>query len=366
MDIKKLVHKHIFDIKPYIPGKPVEEVQRELGLSDVLKLASNENLFGPSPKVVEAIRAAASDVNYYPDGGAYYLREKLAARFGVKFENVVVGNGTDELIRILCTATLGPEDEVVFADPSFVMYKISAMVSDATLVSVALRDDLTHDIPAMLDRVTDRTKLLFVCNPNNPTGTFNKKDDIRKLIDEVPDHVLVVFDEAYYEYADDPDYPQTLDYFKAGKDVVVLRTFSKIYGLAGLRIGYGFVSEEMGDVVHRVRNPFNVNQLAQTAAMAALDDQEHVRSAIEFCKKGRSQLYAEFDKMGLSYAPTQANFILVDVGRDSVEVFGELLKKGVIVRPGTHLGFPTRLRITMGSESDNEKLVRALKEVLGK
>lgn len=366
MDIKKLVHNHLFDIKPYIPGKPVEEVQRELGLDEVLKLASNENILGPSPKAVEAIRNIAPEVNFYPDGGAFYLRQKIAGKFGVKFENVVVGNGTDELIRILCTATLGPEDEVVYADPSFVMYKISAMVSNATLAPVALRDDLTHDIPAMLDKITARTKLLFVCNPNNPTGTFNKKDDIQKLIDEVPEHVLVVFDEAYYEYADDPDYPQTMDYFNAGKDVVVLRTFSKIYGLAGLRVGYGFVSEEMGEVFHRVRNPFNVNQVAQAAAMAALDDDGHVASAVDFNRKGREQLYAEFDKLGLPCAKTQTNFILVDVGGDSVKVFEELLKKGVIVRPGAHLGFPTHLRITIGSESDNEQLVRAMKEVLGK
>jgi len=364
MDIKKLVNTHLFDIKPYIPGKPVSEVQRELGLDEVEKLASNENIFGPSPKVVEAIKKAAGEVNFYPDGGCYYLRNKLAEKFGGEFENVVIGNGTDELIRILCVSTLGPDDEVVFAEPSFVMYKISAMVADATLVTTGLRDDMSHDIPAMLDRITDHTKLVFVCNPNNPTGTITKKADVEKLLDGVPSHVLVVFDEAYYEYVDDPDYPQTMEYFKAGKNVVVFRTFSKAYGLAGLRIGYGFVSAELGDVFHRVRNPFNVNQVAQDAAIAALDDEDHVKAALEFNRKGREQFYSECGRLGIKYVPTQANFILVDVGRDSVEVFNELLKKGVIVRPGSHLGFPTHLRISIGTEEANNKLFRALEELL--
>ncbi len=364
MDIKKLVLPHLFDIKPYVPGKPIQEVQRELGIEDVLKLASNENTIGPSPKAVEAIRAAAAGVNFYPDGGCYYLKEKLGAKLGVGVDNLVIGSGVDELLRILCVSCLGPKDEVIFADPSFVMYKISAMVADATLISVPCKERYYHDIPAMLDRVTDRTKLFFLCNPNNPTGTIVKKSDVDLLMSKIPEHVLVVFDEAYFEYASDPDYPQTMEYFKSGRDVVIFRTFSKVYGLAGLRAGYGIMSEELAGVFHRVRNPFNVNELAQVAALAALDDDEHVKRVVEANAAGRKQFYAAFDAMGLEYAPSDANFVLVDIKRDSEEIFNALLKKGVIVRPGRFLGFPTGLRVSVSDEKANARFIAALKEVL--
>lgn len=364
MDIKKLVNPHLLNIKPYIPGKPIEEVQRELGLKDVIKMASNENLFGTSPRVIEAIRKAAADVNYYPDGGCYYLRTAIAEKFGVKFENVVAGSGVDELLRLVCVSALGPNDEVVFADPSFVMYKISSMVADATIVAVPLKDAYYHDIRAMLERVTGRTKLFFVCNPNNPTGTIVKKDDIKYLMDNIPERVLVVFDEAYYEYVEDPDYPQTMEYFKEGRNVVVFRTFSKAYGLAGLRVGYGFVGEELASVFHAVRNPFNVNSLAQAAALAALEDEENVRRVVELNAKGRRQLYRELDKRGIKYAPTQANFILIDTARDSQRVFEALLKKGIIVRPGTFLGYPTGIRVSISTEEDNNRFIAALEEAL--
>lgn len=364
MDVNKSVSKHILDVKPYIPGKPVSEVQRELGLKEVYKLASNENLFGPSPKAIDAIKKAATEVNYYPDGGCWYLRDAIAKKFGVQFENVVVGNGTDELIRILCSSLLSHGDEIIFADPSFVMYKISAMICDATIVTVGLREDLTHDLGKMLDSVTDRTKLLFVCNPNNPTGTIARKKEVEDLLNNIPSHVTVAFDEAYYEYVGDADYPQTLDFFKSGRNVVVLRTFSKAYGLAGLRVGYGFVSKELGEVFHRIRNPFNVNQLAQEAALAALADQDHLMKAIQFNSAGLAQLRKGFDDLGLSYGESHSNFILVNVEKDSLEVFNALLKKGIIVRPGAHLGFPTHLRVSVADEKANGLFLSALKEVL--
>ncbi|HOX27786.1 MAG TPA: histidinol-phosphate transaminase [bacterium] len=364
MDIKKRVLPHLLNISPYVPGKPIQEVQRELGLTDVIKLASNENVFGTSQKVIEAICKAAPEINYYPDGGCFYLREAIAKRFGVKSEQVVVGNGVDELIRLICVSMLGPNDEVVFADPSFVMYKISSMVANATLISVPLKDKYYHDIPAMLDKITERTKLLFVCNPNNPTGTIVNKADVELLMKKVPDHVMVVFDEAYYEYVANPDYPQTMEYFKSGRQIAVFRTFSKVYGLAGLRVGYGFVPEDLADVIHRVRNPFNVNELAQVAALAALDDPEHMKKVIALNAAGRKQLSGEFDRLGLKYAPSDSNFILVDVERDSQAVFEALLKKGVIVRPGKFLGFPTCLRVSIAGEKDNARFIEALTEVL--
>jgi histidinol-phosphate aminotransferase len=364
MDIKKLALPHLFAIKPYVPGKPIEEVKRELGIDDVVKLASNENLFGASPKVIEAIKNAADSVNFYPDGDCYYLRQAIAEKFGVKRENVVAGSGVDELLRLLCVSVLGPGDEVIFADPSFVMYKISAMVTGASLVAVPLKDDYMHDIPAMLDRVTDRTKLLFVCNPNNPTGTIVKKTDIALLMKNIPEHVLVVFDEAYYEFVEDADYPQTMEYFKQKRDVVVFRTFSKIHGLAGLRVGYGFMHEDLAGVLHRVRNPFNVNSIAQAAALVALDDDENARRVSGLNARGRKWLCKEFERMGLKYAPSEANFILVDTGLNSQKVFEELLKKGVIVRPGAFLGFPTCLRVTIGTDSDNARFIEALEAVL--
>jgi len=364
MDIKKLALPHLLDIKPYVPGKPIEEVKRELGLDDIVKLASNENLFGASPKVIEAIKKAAESVNFYPDGDCYYLRRALAEKFGVKQECVVAGSGVDELIRLLCVSVLGPGDEVVFADPSFVMYKISAMAVGASLAAVPLKDSYMHDIPAMLDRVTDRTKLLFVCNPNNPTGTIVNKADVELLMKKVPDHVLVAFDEAYYEFVEDADYPQTMEYFKQGRNVAVLRTFSKIHGLAGLRVGYGFMSEELAGVLHRVRNPFNVNSLAQAGALAALGEDDNARRVSELTWRGKKQLYKELDRMGLKYAPSEANFILVDTGLNSQKVFEELLRKGVIVRPGAFLGFPTCIRVTIGAESDNRRFIEALEAVL--
>jgi histidinol-phosphate aminotransferase len=364
VDIKKLVNPHLLNIKPYVPGKPVEEVQRELGLKDVIKMASNENLFGTSPKVVEAIRKAAADVNYYPDGGCFYLREALSKKFGVKPESIVAGSGIDELIRILCMSALGATDEILLADPSFVMYKISAAVADASIVAVPLKNSYYHDIHAMLGRVTERTKLFFVCNPNNPTGTIVKKDDIKYLMDNIPEHVIVVFDEAYCEYVEDPDYPRSMEYFKDGRNVVVFRTFSKAYGLAGLRVGYGFMNEELANVFHAVRNPFNVNSLAQAAALAALEDQDNVRRVVEGNSNGKRQLYRELDKRGIKYAPTEANFILIDTRRDSQEVFEGLLKKGVIVRPGAFLGYPTCIRVSISTESDNGRFIAALEEVL--
>jgi histidinol-phosphate aminotransferase len=365
MDWSKFANQHLMEIMPYVPGKPVEEVQRELGLSEVHKLASNENILGPSPKAVEAIKKAASEVNFYPDGSCYYLVDALARKHGVKPEQIVIGNGTDEVIRLLCNALLGPDGNVVYAWPSFVMYKISSMVMNAQRIEVPLRDTYTHDLAALAAAVTDKTRMVMVCNPNNPTGTIVKKAEVDAFLDKLPAGVLAVFDEAYFEYVEDADSPDSLDYFKAGRPVVCLRTFSKAYGLAGLRVGYGIMDASLAGVLHRVRNPFNVNAIAQAAATAAAGDTEHLAAAQKFNSDGKNYLHGEFDRMGLPYAASQANFVLVDIKRDAQEVFEALLKKGVIVRPGKFLGFPTHLRVSIGDDAGNKAFIKELEVLLG-
>ncbi|MFH1539317.1 MAG: histidinol-phosphate transaminase [bacterium] len=361
--MKEFIQKHLLKLKPYQPGKPISEVQRELGLTEVLKLASNENLAGPSPKAVKALKAFAAEMNYYPDGGCYLLRKGIAGKFDVPFDNVAVGNGTDEIIRLLCNIFLSPGMNTVAGNPSFVMYRISTMAAGAEPVEVSL-DGFTHDLPAMLDRVDENTRIFFICNPNNPTGTIVTKSQVDEVIDRIPDHVCVVFDEAYFEFADDSDYPDGLDYFAPDGRVAVLRTFSKIYGLAGLRIGYGFLPDAVADAFHRVRNPFNVNQAAQEAALAALGDDRHVKRTRKFMREGRNFLYGSFEKMGLDCVPTQANFILVHVKGDAEDVFQRLLRKGVIVRPGKFLGYPEHIRVTIPSVEECKVFARALEEVL--
>lgn len=361
--MRDVIQKHLLRLKPYQPGKPISEVQRELGLDDVLKLASNENLAGPSPKAVEALRAFAAEMNYYPDGGCYHLRKGIAEKFGVPFDNVAVGSGTDEIIRLLCNIFLAPGLNTVAGAPSFVMYRISTMATGAEPVEAPL-DGFTHDLPAMLGRVDENTRIFFVCNPNNPTGTIVKKSQVDEVIEKIPKHVCVVFDEAYFEYADDTAYPDGLDYFSPDGRVAVLRTFSKVHGLAGLRIGYGFLPDAVADAFHRVRNPFNVNQAAQEAALAALGDEEHVKNTREFMKQGRDFLYAAFEKLGLDCVPTQANFVLVHVKGDAEDVFQRLLRRGVIVRPGKFLGYPEHIRVTIPSVEECEIFIKALGEVL--
>jgi len=363
-DWNKLVNQHLLGISPYVPGKPISEVQRELGLTDVHKLASNENLLGPSPKVIEAINKSALEVNYYPDGGCFYLTQALAEMLGVDANQVVIGNGTDELIRLICNVMLNPGAEVVFGHPSFVMYTISSMVMGAQIKMAPLRDTYTIDLKGILDLITDKTRLVFIANPNNPTGTIVRRKETDEFVRALPPDVLAVFDEAYSEYVQDPEYPNAIEYMNEGYPVISMRTFSKAYALAGLRVGYGAFPKEIAAVVHRVRNPFNVNQIAQDAALAALADKEHLAKAVKFNTDGREYLCKEFDRLGLPYAPTEANFILVDVKRDAQEMFEALLRKGVIVRPGKFLGFPTHLRVSVASPEGNEAFIKALEELL--
>ncbi len=354
---------YVTDLVPYQPGKPIAEVRRELGLSEVVKLASNENALGPSPMALDAIVAAARDVHLYPEGACPDLRHALARSLGVQEGELVFGNGSDELIHLLGLAYLQPGDEVLQAVPTFVRYEAAAILNRARCVSVPLCE-WAYDVDVLLAAVTHETRIVFIANPNNPTGSYLARKDTERLLDNVSERCIVCFDEAYYEYVDARDYPDTLEYVRSRQNVVVLRTFSKIYGLAGLRIGYGIARPEIVAALERVREPFNVNSLAQAAARAALDDAKHVQRSREMTVVGRSFLTERLAGLGLRVYPSQGNFLWVDTGRDCRALFQALLRLGVIVRAGDIFGAPTFLRITVGQPRENERLVHALKEVL--
>ncbi|HOM80324.1 MAG TPA: histidinol-phosphate transaminase [Armatimonadota bacterium] len=358
-----ICRSNIHDLVPYVPGKPIEEVEREYGITDIIKLASNENPYGPSPRVVEAMKKALDNVRLYPDGSCYALTKRLSEHLNVPTDHIVVGNGSDEIIHYLGIAYLEPGDEVVQAHPSFVRYEAAAILNGCQCIQVPLKD-YTHDLDAMADAVTPRTKLLFITNPNNPTGTIVTRSAVDRLLDRIPERVLVVMDEAYYEYVEDPEYPDSLAYIREGRNVISLRTFSKIFALAGLRVGYGIARPEIIWAIHQVREPFNVNSIAQVGAIACLDDPDQVERGRRVNRDGRTYLYAVCERLGLPYVPSQANFVFIDVKADSRVVFQELLRRGVIVRTGDIFGHPTHLRVTVGTPEENARFVRALEEVL--
>lgn len=357
------IRETILRIQPYVPGKPVEEVQRELGLRDVIKLASNESPIGPSPLAMEAVRQSIPRLHVYPDGAVRDLREKLAARLEVVPDQVVVGNGSDEVIKLLAEAYLQEGDEVIFAAPTFGEYAYVTRLMGATEKPVPTQD-MVHDLDAMLEAVTPRTKVLVICNPNNPTGTYVGQQAVDRLLQQLPPHVLVVFDEAYVEYVEADDFPDTLRYVRQERPVLVLRTFSKIYGLAALRVGYGVGPAAIVQHLLRVKEPFNVNSLAQQAALAALDDHQHLERARQVNREGKALLQQELPRLGVRVWPSQANFLWMDVGCDGRTVFQQLLRRGVIVRTGDIFGHPTFLRVTVGTEAENRRFLAALEEVL--
>jgi len=357
--------EEILAIKPYVPGKPIEEVQRELGISDVIKLASNENPLGPSPMALETIKGSLNNIHIYPDGSAFKLKQKISEKFKVQPSQILVGNGSDESIKLIAEAYLNAGEEVIVPDPSFSEYEFAAKIMGGTCDYSPLDSEFRLDLKDMVSRITPRTKLIFVCNPNNPTGTIVTRQEIETFLDQVPGNILVVFDEAYNEYVTNPDYPDTVDLVRQGRsNVVVLRTFSKIFGLAGLRVGYALAHQNIIASMERVREPFNVNLLAQAAGTAALGDEAHVNASRELNEEGKKYLYGEFEAMGLKYFPTEANFIWVDTGKNSKELFGQLLKKGVIIRTGDIFGCDTFIRVTIGLPEQNERFIKTLKEVL--
>ena len=353
------VHPNVAKLVPYSPGKPLDELERELGIRGAVKLASNENPLGPSPKALAALDQGKDTVHLYPDGGAHHLTRALADRWKVSGSQILVGNGSDEIISLLVKAFVTSGEEAVMADQTFVMYKLAVIGGHGVCVEVPLKD-WRHDLATMARAVTSRTRLVFVCNPNNPTGTMVTREEVRAFMTAVPDDVIVVFDEAYYEYVRDPRYPNTLDYVQQHRPVVVLRTFSKIYGLAGLRIGYGITTPEIVSYLHRVRNPFNANTLAQLAACAALADEDHVAASRALNEAEMTSVDNGLRAMGLAPLPSQANFLYFDTHRDGHEVFDRLLRQGIIVR---HLG-GSMLRVTIGRSEENRRFLKALSNVL--
>jgi len=361
---KSLARKGILKIKSYVPGKSIEEVQKELGAKKWIKLASNENLLGPSAKAIAAIRKELPNIYLYPEGPCPVLRKALAEKFAISEGMVVISNGADNLILMIANAFVDEGDEVVMADPTFSVYTNVTQIMGGKPIKVKLRD-FTHDLDKMLEKVSRKTKLVFICNPNNPTGTTVSRKAFNEFISKLPRRVIAVLDEAYGDFAEkDTLGPNGLDYVKKGKQLIVLRTFSKVYGLAGLRIGYGLGREDLVDCLYQVRDPFPVHRLAQVAAVAALNDDDHAIRSIQLVHEGKRYLYKELDRMGISYVPSQANFIFIDFGRDSEEVFQSLLKEGIIIRPGKVWGYPTFARLTIGRMNDNRKFIKALRKIL--
>ncbi|MFP3904157.1 MAG: histidinol-phosphate transaminase [Armatimonadota bacterium] len=359
-----LIRDTIKRITPYSPGKSSKEVMEELGLDEVTKLASNENPLGPSPKAIEAMHSAAENVHSYPDIAWRELAGALGEHLQVRPECIIVGRGSDEIIFMLCTTFINEGDEVIFSEHPFAAYPLAVFQSGAVPVTVPRRDDFRHDLDAMARAITDRTKIIYIPNPCNPTGTIITADEMDAFMRRVPDHVIVAFDEAYYEYVGDPDFPDCLQYARQGRKVVVLRTFSKAYGLAGLRVGYGACAKSVADVLKLVVEPFNVSLVSQEAAIAALQDQQHVEKSHEMVAEGREYLYGEFDRMGLQYVPSEANFVLVDTGVHSREVFDGLMQQGVTIRTGDIWGLHTWIRVTVGTPEHNKKFIGALEGIL--
>jgi len=353
------VSDNIKTINPYVPGKPLEELERELGITGSIKLASNENPLGPSPKAIAAIKKALEGLNRYPDGSGYYLSQALAKKYGVDLSQIMLGNGSNELIELAVRTFVLPGDEVVSADPSFVVYKMITQAAGGTNIIVPLKDD-RHDLDAMAERITPKTKLVFIANPNNPTGTMNTSVEMDRFMNRVPDHVIVAIDEAYCEYVTHADYPDSLDYLRDGKNMLVLRTFSKIYGLAGLRIGYGITKPEFAELMNKVRQPFNTNSLGQAGALAALADRKHVEKSIAINNEGKQFLYQSFNRLGISFIKTETNFIMFETRFSSQELYALLLKTGVIVRSMSG----NRIRVSIGLPEENKRFVDELEKIL--
>lgn len=361
MNFQSLANRYVCDVPVYEPGRPIEEVAREMGLNpkSIIKLASNENPLGPSPKAVVAMRKALATSHLYPDGGGFYLRQGLAKKLGCETDNIVLGAGSNEIIEFLYHAFVGPGDEIIAGDRAFVIYAIMAKMFQARCVEVPFKGH-THDLKAMLAAITPKTKLVFVANPNNPTGTRVTNAELDEFIRRLPAHVVAVLDEAYIEFLDDP--PPSIEY-ALKHNVVVLRTFSKIVGLAGLRIGYGVAQKECIALLQRVRQPFNTNAIAQAGALAALDDAAHTRSTKTVTRRGLAYLYREFDRLKLEYVPSCANFVLVNVGHGD-KAFVGLQQRGVIVRPMRGYKMAGWVRVTVGTMEENRRFIAALREEL--
>lgn len=355
--------EEILKITPYVPGKPIGEVQRELGLKDIIKLASNENPLGPSKRVREALREYVGQAHMYPDGNATNLKALIAKELDVLPEQILIGNGSDEILKLIGEAYLNPGDEVIISESTFSEYQFVARLMGATEVLIPLKE-YTYDLEAFQEAITPKTKIIFVCNPNNPTGTMVEREAFDRFIASVPEGILIVVDEAYYEYAKGPTYPDSLQWVRNERNVIVTRTFSKIHGLAGLRIGYGISTPAIIRDIARTKEPFNVNSFAQLAAEVSFLDRDHVQASYDLNEEGKAYLTAELGELGFSVIPTFGNFIMAETKRDSRKLFTAMLKRGVIIRSGDIFNLPTHIRITIGTMEENRRFVSALREVL--
>lgn len=363
MENKIPARKELEHLGVYVPGKPIEEVQREFGLEKIVKLASNENPLGCSMQAKEAMIREMEQTNLYPEAMAPALAEKLAAHWRVGVEQLIVGNGSDEMIRLLTRSYIRKDDEVIMADVTFPRYETNVRIEGGIEVKVPLQHGV-HDLDGMLQAITEKTRMIFVCNPNNPTGTIVGKKELLAFIKNVPKHILLVVDEAYYEYVTTEDYLETLPLLEYFSNLIILRTFSKIYGLAALRIGYGIMHPSIVQELAKVKEPFNTNRMAQSAAIASLDDPHFVEICRGKNEEGKQYLQTELDRMGLTYFPSQANFLMVQLNRPGDRVFLELLKQGVIVRSGSLLGYPETIRVSIGTEEENEQFIRTLQNII--
>ncbi len=364
MDYQSIALPGVRSLMPYQPGKPIEELERELGLSDVVKLASNENPLGPGTAAREAIAAASRDIERYPDGSGHVLRMGLADRLGVAPERITLGNGSNDVLELIARTFVSPSDEVVYSAHAFVVYPIVTQAIGAVAVEVPAVD-FGHDLPAMRAACNQKTRLVFIANPNNPTGTWCKKDALRSFLEGLDERTLVVVDEAYLDYVTDPDYPNALEWTDDFQNLIVVRTFSKVHGLAALRVGYAISNAQIADLLNRVRQPFNVNTIGMLAAASALRDAEHIAKSKALNTAGMAQLAEGVTRLGLSFIPSAGNFLTVQMPRPGAEVYEELLRKAVIVRPIGGYGLPDHLRITVGLETENERFLAALEAVLG-
>jgi histidinol-phosphate aminotransferase len=361
---KQLFRRELAGFRPYVPGKPIEEVKREYGLTDIEKLASNENQLGPSPLAMDAIASALKEIHLYPEATAIDLKSDLALYLGVKVENLVIGNGGEELLSIIAQTFINEGDEVIVASPSFGIYNTTTGILGAKIISIPFKDK-DYDFPSFLAAITDKTKLVYLCSPNNPTGNIITKKPLEQFLDSLPEHVVVILDEAYYEFAVvNPEYPNGLDYLKNRPNTVILRTFSKVYGIAGLRVGYLITSEEIAAEMNKAKLTFNVNRLAQEGARGALRDKEHKEKTVEMNYKSLHMMEAFFEEEGFDYIKSYANFVFVDVKQHSKEVFEELMKRGIIIRPGYFWGWDTWVRVSTGTEVQTNKFIEQLKEVI--
>lgn len=369
LNFARLAARGVRSLKPYVPGKPVEELQRELGVGNAIKLASNENPLGPSARALEAMRAVLADTALYPDGSGFRLRQALAERLGASAEQITLGNGSNDLLVLLAEAFLTPRTEAVYSDFGFLIYRLSIQATGATArVAPALGADSAqpygHDLDAMHALIGRRTRLVFIANPNNPTGTWLEAGPLRRFLEAVPRHVIVILDEAYCEYVEGIDYPSSIEWIRSFPNLVVMRTFSKIHALAGLRVGYAVSHPQVAELLNRVRQPFNVNSVGQAAALAALSDEEHLQRSREVNRQGLRQLGDGLAALGLRALPSAGNFVLVDLAQPAAPVYERLLHSGVIVRPVANYGLPQHLRITVGTGEMNARVLAALAAAL--